>query len=494
MRLSWSPLLVATALTCSLAARPVAAQDSAEVDALGFGDDSPALFERSPASPPVEEASPWSFAGWLRVQAALRLERSEPSRLSKLRSTLGGEVSYRRALSTDASVRAVAAGRVEHDLAYELHRDAWDEATLDTYELQLIPSDVFAALQLPSFELSFGKQIVNLGQGEVLSVLDTVNPRDQREPAAADPEELRLSVLMTRASVSSGAQRFELIVVHEPYFGLSPPPLGEHSALRQQLTEQPGGSLLAARELSYRHVPDRDPTNLAAVQPYARITLVGEGFDLAFMAASLLDPIGVPGLPVPAAFAEPEIELPVHHPRFARFGHSGALAFSEFVLRWEAAFDSQRPLSLLETDAPFPVLSGVRRDQLSALLGLSYVPSPSTNAALEVQQSHVVRNPERELGSTAQPLLPVEAPQLALRVDHSFLRDRAALQVLLLLIGIDPFNAFVARARLDYAVEPNLHVGVGFITFAASSTELGPFYGLGGTDRIFSELRWDFGP
>jgi hypothetical protein len=475
-----------------LAALPAAAQDSA--DAVGFGDDT--ALPLAPVAAPAQEDTPsrWSFAGWLRTQLALRLERAEPSRLAKLRSTLGAELGYRRDLSHAATVRAVASGRLEYDLAYELHRSHWDEATLDTYELRLIPGELFAALQLESFELSTGKQIVNLGQGEVLSVLDTVSPRDQREPAAADPEELRLSVLMTRASLSSGAHRAELIVVHEPHFGLLPPPLGELSGLRKVIADQAGGAVLASRELSYRHVPDRAAISAQSTQAYARMTLVGEGFDLAFLAASLLDPIGVAGLPEPGAFAEQDIELIVHHPRFTRFGHSGAVPFSSFVLRWELAFDAKRPLSLLDTSRPFERMTSVRRDQLSGLLGLSYVPTPSTSAALELQQSHVLDHPARKDDGAREPLMPIEAPQLALRVDHTFLRDRAALQLVLLLVGIEPFNAFVARGLVDYELTPGLRAGVGFICYAPSATELGPFYGLGGADRAFAQLRWDFAP
>ena len=63
---------------------------------------------------------------------------------------------------------------------------------------------------------------------------------------------------------------------------------------------------------------------------------------------------------------------------------------------------------------------------------------------------------------------------------------------MLLLIGIDPFNAFVARGELGYALSDTLALTLGFIGYVPSETTFGPFYGLGENDRIFANLRWDF--
>ena len=120
------------------------------------------------------------------------------------------------------------------------------------------------------------------------------------------------------------------------------------------------------------------------------------------------------------------------------------------------------------------------------------MPAAATSAGLELQQGYVIASPERDGGRPVELLWPVEAPQLALRFDHRFLRDRAWLQFVLLLIGVDPFNAFVARGELGYALSDTLALSFGFLAYVPAETEFGPFYGLARNDRIYCNLRWDF--
>ena len=464
------------------------AANSGSGDDLGFGDVPSAASPRGSLAP---APSPFHVHASLEVQSALRLSRPEPSRLAKLRQVLIAGLELKQPIGAGAMLRGRLGLRTEADFGYLTNRSAYDQETLDIYAYQWLPAESYLALSSGSFELSAGAQIVNFGQGEMLSVLDVVNPRDLREPLIADVGQLRLPVLMTRASVTLEPLRIEAVVVHEPYFGLSPPPLGEFSPMRRLLLESPGlGPALQDRTLRNRHIPDRDLSEFGASQPYLKLSLALPSIDLSLLAGSPLDALGVPSLPPPAAFADPVIDLPRVHPRYAMLGHAGALTLGAFMLRWEAVFDVRRPLTVQRTDTALPQWQAARSHALRALLGLTYVHGTSTSAAIEVTQSYLLDNPARSPERHLTPLFPEEAPQLALRASHSFLAERASASALFLLIGVDPLNAWVARAEVGYALFDDLRASLGFITYRPSP-RFGYFYGLTHHERVFIQLRWD---
>jgi hypothetical protein len=202
-------------------------------------------------------------------------------------------------------------------------------------------------------------------------------------------------------------------------------------------------------------VPSRDVLDFSATQAHVRLGWTGPGIDLSGSASTLLDPLGVPGLPPAAAFDGAVIALPVLHPRFAMFGTAGALTLGAFVLRWEAVFELSRPIALRDTSSPLLQFSSVRRHGLRGLLGVTYVPTASTNAALELLQGYVFDNPNRSDRSRST-LFPLEAPQLAVRITQRFFRDRAQASALWIRIGATDLNAWAARIELGYAVFDSL--------------------------------------
>jgi hypothetical protein len=205
---------------------PAAQPNGGDTDALGFGSAPPSLAVSAPA--PAVTASAWTLSATLRMQAAVRLEQDDEYRLGKLRQVAGVRAEYKHDFDgSDVGFDLVASGRGQADFAYLLHLDAYDAPTLETYGAQLLWGESYLRLRSASFEVSFGEQIVNFGQGEILSALDLVNPRDLREPFPTEFDELRLPVLMSRVSFGLGRARLELLAVHEPFFGLLPPPLGE---------------------------------------------------------------------------------------------------------------------------------------------------------------------------------------------------------------------------------------------------------------------------
>jgi hypothetical protein len=482
---------------CALFTR-VAAQDQSPSDtttAPAQSDD--AGFETIPttAAPDTNsgaEPSPWSLHSTLRVDATGRLTEPSPNRLGNLRQTFDAQLSRSFDAST-VGVRLLASVRTEVDYAYLMNEAAYDRQTRQIYGAGVFARENFVALHVGGFELSLGRHIVNFGQAEMLSVLDVVNPRDLRTPLLIDPADMRMPVFATRLSWTLDALRFEAAIVHESYFGLLPPPLGEFSPLRKLLLSSPSLALaLPGRVLSYEHTPGHSLSLYYAAQPHARITWTGGGFDLALHVSSVLDGLGVSGLPSPAEFALTEIKLPVFHPRYTMLGVSGSWTFAtSCILRWEVAFDARRALTLRRVDTPLLDLGAERLHQLHGVLGFMYAPSITTSATLEVSKSYVFDNPARRADSRFEPLWPVEQPQFALRFNHQFLSERATLSLMGLWIGLQHPNAWVARGEIGYAIVENFQASIGAITYRPGAS-FGPFYGFENHDRVFAQIRWDY--
>lgn len=484
-------------LTLALAASRAAAQ--ADADAIGFGGDEETHFETEAPASTTESAanggesarvetavtaagepSPWTFRTGLTLFGSVRLERGGPHRLGSAGQALDLTLEYRQHVG-EFMLRAQLAGHAEADYAYLFNRAHYDQPTLEIYGWQVWVGESYLALQWPVFELSVGTQIVNFGPGEMLGALDIVNPRNLRSLFVADPGDLRLPVLMTRAKLNLDRIRFELLAVHEPYFGLSAPPLGEFSPFRRLLLDDAAlGPALAGREIRLSHLPARDLREFKATQVHAFLSWSLPDVDLSLSASSLLDPLGVPGFPPPSAWDSNSLEFPLTHPRFTLLGTGGAWTVGAFVLRWEAAFAIDRPLATRASNATVLMISQARSHVATGLLGFTWQPSFTTSAALELTHSYVFED--------LALLFPVDATQVAVRFNQQFFSERWTFSLLSLLIGVTTFNAWVGRAELSYALSDGLSIAVGYVTYHPSD-QLGLFYGFDHNDRLFATLR-----
>lgn len=466
--------LLALALALAFASRAAADDD------VGFGD----MVSSEPSSAvEPEEPARWTFSSTYRLESALRVETQLPSRVASFRQLVDLRLEWKPELGAGVELQFLVSGRTEADFAYLIYDARYTAPELELYAWQLLPREAYVRLSASTFELTVGEQIVNYGQAEMLGILDVVNPRDLRHPLFADVGDLRMPVLMTRASLSLDRGRIELVAVHEPYFGLTAPPLGEFSPLRHLLLGNAAlSATLAGRELRTRHQPAHDVTEVEATQAHAFFSWSLPNVDLSLLASSVLDSVGVPELPDPIAWSQAAIDFPLVHPRFTLLGTAGAWTLGAFVIRWEAAFALDRPLATLRPNTNLLILSHARSQVVMGLLGLTWVPSLTTSAALEVSQSYV----REDLAL----LFPVEATQFAARFNQSFLSERLTLTLLALLIGVDRFNAWAGRAELSYMLSDGLAVSLGYVTYNPSN-QFGVFYGFNRHDRVFATFRWD---
>lgn len=475
-------------------------------DEGGWGDEDGDQFESLSTS--VEELEPpptdagntdggqLSVGGFLRHRTGLWVERLAELPLAQARSSLDLNLRYKRALSVAGlalQYRLVADVHFEYDLAYQVDRDSYDAATIDAYESQVIGGETFVALSAGPVELTLGRQIVAWGQGDLISVVDIVNPRDLREPGLAELDDIRLAVLATRIGVFFGAHRLELMAIHEANWGLRPAPLSPFSPLRELLTGDPlAGQLLEGRSLAW----DDNPEGIGfdrRTQWLARWQYNGPGLDLAVYAARTLDQQGIVELGnLAAAIGSPAAALRVRleHRPYWMVAHAGAAPIGDFVVKWEAAIDVERPLSARGA-TPLAV-AGIRRTQVNWLLGLSYAGIGDGTVSLEYAQRLLPNHPERDDDSTLSVLFPIEAPTIGLLYRQTFLRERLALTGSVVSFGVSPWLGLVGRAEVSYSLSDGLRAGVGYVTFHPNQRRFGPLFGFGRNDRVMVTGRYDF--
>jgi hypothetical protein len=187
-----------------------------------------------------------------------------------------------------------------------------------------------------------------------------------------------------------------------------------------------------------------------------------------------------------------EIDLEMWHPRYTMLANSGAVPISDFLLRWEVAYDLDRPFATIDTSVEDFNAGLERYDQIFGLLGLTYTGITDTSVIFEYEQHYVVENPRREGADyPIRILYPIEQPQLALRVDHNALRERLNLNALVLIFGIWDYTGWLARLELMYELQDAVNIGAGYMTYQPADA-FGTIYGLDDHDWIYAMFRWDF--
>jgi hypothetical protein len=465
--------------------------DSSSDDA-GFGGDAAATVPEAAATlvPPAE----LSAGGFFRTQQGFWLERPDEPVLAKARQNLDLHVRYKkpfRMFGKLSQLRVVGALHLEYDFAYLIEPERFDDATLDTYRSQVIVAETYAALSHGPLELTVGRQIVAWGQGELINVLDVVNPRDVREPGIADLVDIRLAVLASRAALFFGAHRLEAMVIHEAYFGLLPAPLSPFSPLRYVFLQDPVlATALETKQLRFEHEPEH--WSQGTQQFLGRWEYKGPGLDLALYYANILSREGMVVLPQPAEFAEDSLAITLNHPRYNMLGHAGALPLGDLILRWELGFNFEQPLMATTPDPNDSVQPRtIRRHRAAWMAGLTYAGIDHANIGLEYGQSRVLDAPQRDPDSGLELLLPVEQPLIGVRWNHDFLRETLKLTVAATVFGIWEYTGWLGRIELDYALVDALHVGVGYVTYHPTD-DFSVLYGLTTHDRVFVSARWDF--
>lgn len=479
-------LLVGGALAGCLLAPPVAAQDWGGDDDWGSDDDAvevPVTIPAPQADTPSDHR--FSFGGFVRRDEAWWTDRGA---LAKLRHSLDLEAEYRwqKALKVRASVHT------EHDQSYAIiGQGNFDPEQVDAYEARVLPGDLYVSYGLGAVEITVGRQIVAWGEGDALSPLDVVNPRDNREPGLADLDDLRLAVLASRVGWFIGDHRLEVMAVHESYFGEFAPPMADYSPF-SSLVAGPSAQLLAGKRIRYVHAQDRFA--LANQAALARWIYKGPGLDLGLYLASVLDRQGVVRLPsiTLATLGADHIDLTLDHQRYTVVGTSGATSSGSWLLKWELAGQLGKAYNTGDVSGAadataIPALDVETAHTLTAMGAVGYSGFADTQLAVEVQRGLQLSGPD-------DLLVPIDVPIVAARAQQTWLRERLTLMAGATAIGLTADRGWLLRAEATYEVLDGLKVGAGYITYhSGDADKFGPFTGFDQHDRVFSKLRYDFG-
>ncbi|MCB9788990.1 MAG: hypothetical protein H6744_20115 [Deltaproteobacteria bacterium] len=437
------------------------------------------------------EPSPWAFTGFLRSDEALWVERFKGNPLAKARQSLDLALSYKAGI-----VRLLLTGHGEYDLAYLAQRDSYDKPTLRAYEWQVTTREAFLALSLGRVELTVGRQIVAWGEGDALSPLDVVNPRDLREPGLADLDDLRLATLATRIGWFRGAHRVEAMVIHESDFGYRPAPLSDYSPFRSAIDGDPTArDLLGDREVVW---DDRQPRFAFDQQEgLLRWVMKGAGVDLGLYLATVLDDQGVVVLAPADIFdaGTSKLRIGLDHRRYTVIGHSGATSFGDFLLKWELGAELRRPFTTgrIEDLSPEGIVAAIGQpnlfgradaELLQTMAGLTWSGVTDLTLTLEISKPWL-------LSDVDDLLFDANAPFIALRASWRTLRERVRLDGAFSMIGWTADLGWLVRVQATWAIRDALQLQGGFISYHPGD-EFGPLTGLDRHDRVFLGLRWDF--
>lgn len=462
-------------------------------DALGFGADAPSSADSLTSSAHVEPPGrKLTFPGTLRLRMGFWTKRPASEAFAQARGSLDLGLRYGDSFmfhGRSASLRLAVGGHGEYDAAYLVDRERYDAPTLDAYEWQAWVAETFVNLSLGSFNLSVGRQIQNLGQGEILGFVDVLNPRDLREPGLTDLDGIRLPVLLSKLGLTLSSLNLELVVVHEARPSLMPPPRGNFSPFRQLIRDHPlVDQAIDSRALVLAHHPTGFAPNVW--QTLGRVGFSLGGADVEFYLGSILDRIGALGNLAPADFTHAQLPFPLFHPRYTLVASSGSFAAGAFLIRWEAGAQLNKTLSTLVDNGQLLQFGWVRRHQLDGLLGLTYFGLRGGNVGVEAQQSYVFDAPEPARDGM-ELLWPVMRTSLALRWMQTIGDDLFRFNIFAILIGLPPVSGGVLRAELERRLRDGLILSAGYIMYIAGE-KFGPFYGFTRNDRAQVQLRWDF--
>lgn len=435
--------------------------------------------------PPAPEPSHLSLLGFLRQRVGAWLEPDAGRFLSTARTSLDASLEYR-----DAPWRLVLGGHADYDPAYSAWAGEDSPAASDVYQSSLSLRRTYVELALPRNDAALGWQTVSWGQGNILSPLDIVTPKDRREPGLTELDDLRVPVLSTRLGLTLGAHRLEAVFVHEAAFNRMSPPRGRYSPVAPLLPPDLGprslGHEIVGKDLAYAHTPER--YSLAAQQAFLRWSWAGSGLDLALHLASALDLQGVPRRLDVADTSRDRIIIPLHHDRYALVGTSGVVTLRSVIFKWEAAYVHDRPLARLYHDAAGVATMALTHARvLDLMVGVTLDPSPDTQLAIELLDSTFLAAPAGEY------LFHPELPQLAVRLTQRALdQDLTSEIVFLAQADQDALVAGLLRVGVDYRFIDGLSAGLGLVLFLPGDRRTGWLSGLDAAGQAYARLRWDF--
>ena len=403
---------------------------------------------------------PTGLAGSTGINIAYAYAQSDPNPdkpdyrgLRKLRLYLQLEYQY----DLTPSLRFFVDGKAFRDLAYQfLDREEYSEEYLKAYEQETELRETFLSTSLgPNIDVKFGRQIKVWGKADLLSVVDVLNPTDNREPGLIDIDDSRLPVTMTQIDYYTGAWNLNLVLIHEIRFGKSP---------------EFGSEFYFADVESF---PEEIPTE---TEYGAALNGHFTGWDLSFYAASVYNDQGrADGGFQPSLGVFPDRVI---HDRLQLLGTAFSTVTGSWIVRGEIAdVQGLRFTNFSKTfsrqDHVFGIeYSGISDGALSFELAWEWIREFETTleeAPNEQEQSTVTT---------------------AIRFQQDFLNQTLSFNVIAFQFGEFGSSGSSQRIGLDYDWADGLNVGGGILLYHEGDTSYSKR--IANNDRLFAGLKYSF--
>ena len=403
---------------------------------------------------------PTDLAGSTGINIAYAYAQSDPNPdkpdyrgLRKLRLYLQLEYQY----DLTSSIRFFVDGKAFRDLAYQfLDREEYSEEYLKAYEQETELRETFLSTSLgPNIDVKFGRQIKVWGKADLLSVVDVLNPTDNREPGLIDIDDSRLPVTMTQIDYYTGAWNLNLVLIHEIRFGKSP--------------EFGSEFYFADVESSPEEIPTETEYGAALNGHFT-------GWDLSFYAASVYNDQGrADGSFQPSLGVFPDRVI---HDRLQLLGTAFSTVTGSWIVRGEIAdVQGLRFTNFSKTfsrqDHVFGIeYSGISDGALSFELAWEWIREFETTleeAPNEQEQSTVTT---------------------AIRFQQDFLNQTLSFNVIAFQFGEFGSSGSSQRIGLDYDWADGLNVGGGILLYHEGDTSYSKR--IANNDRLFAGLKYSF--
>ena len=420
----------------------------------GFADETPeSRFDEDTSAETVDETSTnlFGFSGKLTQQLSYSLSKEEPhDAISSLRSSL--LLDYEHKFENGWRIKANA--KAYYDAIYEIRgTKKFSSQELDAFKSEVRLYDAYVEGSIgDDIDVKIGRQVVVWGRSDTIRVTDILNPLDNRRPAMADIEDLRLPVGMVKLDYFIGEWRVTPIVILEQMFSLNPPFGSMFSPLPVDMPEDQSYS-----DLTYA------------------LSVGGEfsGWDVNFYAAKVRNDAGK--LVLPTAIKP---SASIVHEKIEMYATALNVLTGSWLFKTELAyFDGLKYFTT--GDKEF--------SRTDFLAGVEYRGIADTLISYDVVTRHIGSYDTR-LITEAVPLKKDEY-QHAFRISSDFLNATLTANYLISLYGKKLDEGGFQRAWVKYELDEGIYTNIGIVDYIGGSKL---FNIIKNSDMVFADISYNF--
>ena len=357
-----------------------------------------------------------------------------------------------------------------YDAAYRIQgRDDYTDEVITEYEWEIDSQEMwFQGEVLEYLDLKIGRQSLNWGRSETLRVLDILNPIDNREPALADIEDLRLPVTMVRADYYWRPWSLTVVALPEIRFDRRPPVGSDFNPFAVVPPQKKPSATFENTEWA------------------AAVTGVFEGWDVSLHLARYWNDI-----PYVTASDTSPTGLVEKHSRVFLAGVGGNYTIGSWLLKAELAYLDGLDFPIVERvqdtpGGPVPIVGTRERGRLDVLGGLEYYGIAETTISFDIVNRHITDFDRRMTAFDAEE----NFLESALRISSDFFNDRLRTTILGIMFGEHAQDGSIVRVQADYDLRDALVLTGGLVLYQNGDPEI--FGDIGDNDRLFFRIEYSF--